>query len=55
MSLDISSPFDSEGGYDTEEIWKPHPEHPGYEFSNLGRVYSHISGKFLKGRTKEAF
>jgi len=37
------------------EIWKTHPDHPGYEFSNLGRVYSHFKRRLLKGseeRTK---
>jgi HNH endonuclease len=43
----------SSGGDDqsSTEVWKIHPDHPGYEFSNLGRAYSHYSRRFLKGRT----
>jgi HNH endonuclease len=41
-----------EDGASPPEIWKTHPSHPGYEFSNQGRVFSLRSGRFLKGRTE---
>lgn len=45
-------PFKPDSGQNTEETWKTHAAHPGYKFSNDGRVFSHHSGKFLKGRTE---
>lgn len=36
------------------EAWKPVPDHPGYEVSSTGAVFSHLSGRRLSLRTSNS-